>query len=512
MFYTGHDNVQGYVRAEDLSIGKSKQQTTFVATLERSSEFDSDLLAKYDQILSLYEPPRTRERDEIILQLIFSDKGNPSYRLSSESTSKVARENQPTHSRILRDLVSDLIGNTSVHYVPSSNSSEDLFGELVSPLIKKSVAESLDSEISKIFDALQSVASSLSRILSSAGLDGYKIDLDLPEKAEGGFLSQFEFFLADPSRTSAFAKGRGIQALAMLACFAWIAEQEAKAGKSSVWLIEEPESYLHPELYSTALEILSKIEEYGQVVRTTHALTMVPRDASAIFGTSLSGSGGTTLERYGSTVDATAALRGSLGVKFADFFGLGSENIFTEGESDIVLIRWAIEQLSDRKKFPHLRSAHFREFGGVRNLEGFLKANYLHIRPETPAVSLFDGDEAGIKVIRSVQGFLGNHGSGFEAGVDYVVARGGRAIEGVFPDSYLIALQSEMPQWFEGWIVDSHGDLVDFKIRDSSKKQAAEWLQRRAEAANSLDDWSEYWLSMLCALEDALEKWRSGRK
>lgn len=512
MFFTGHENAYGYVRQDDLSIGKSKQQTTFVATFEKSSEADAELLAKYDQILALYEPPRVRERDELTLQLIFSDKGNPTYRLSSESTSKVARENQPNHSRLLRDIVSELVEGTSVHYVPSSNSSEDLFGELVSPLIKQSVVDKLDAEISKIFNALQTVATDLTAILRSAGLDGYKIDLDLPAKEQGGFLSHFDFYLADPARTSAFAKGRGIQALAMLSCFAWIAEQEALAGKTSLWLIEEPESYLHPELYSTALEILGKLEESGQVVRTTHALTMVPKDASAIFATSLSDSGGTILQRYDSTVDATAALRGSLGIKFADFFGLGSENIFTEGESDVRLVQWAISMLGGADKFPHLSDAHFRSFGGVRNLEGFLHANYLHIRPETPAISLFDGDAAGIKAIRAVQGFLGNHGSGFESGVDYVLARTGRAIEGVFPDSYLARLHEEKSDWFDSWIVDPQGTVADFKIKDAAKSQAARWLQDSAGAEDNQSEWHEHWLPLLEALENALATWRPGRR
>lgn len=512
MFFTGHENAARYSRQLDLSIGKSKQQTTFVATFERVSSHDDDLLSKYDQILALYEPPRSRDRDELVLQLLFSDKGNPTYRLSSESTSKVVRENQAAHSRLLRDLVSELVDGTSVHFVPSSNSSEDLFRELVSPLIKRSVAEKVSEETKRILDALSTVSSELSAILESAGLTDYRVDFDLPSQELGGFLSHFDFYLADPSRTSAFVKGRGIQALAMLSCFAWIAEQEAAAGKSSVWLIEEPESYLHPELYSTALQLLEKIESFGQVIRTTHALTMVPRDAPAIFATSLSETGNTRVQRYTSTVEATSDLRGSLGIKFSDFFGLGAENIFTEGESDIELVRWAVSRLGGSKKFPHIYAAHFRSFGGVRNLEGFLHANYLHIRPETPAVSLFDGDDAGIKAIRAVQGYLGKKGSGFDAGIDYLIARSGRAIEGVFPDGYLVELYGEHPEWFENWIVDVQGGVADFRFSDSSKANAATWLKSRADAAAETSEWDGYWLPLLEGLERSFETWRAGRK
>ena len=485
MLYTGLENVNGYSRAKDLSLGKGREQTTLVATFEKSADADDALIAKYDQLLELYAPARGRDGDQIVLQLIFSDRGNPTYRLSSESTSKVAREHQATHSRLLRDLVSDLISSTSVHFVPSSNSSEDLFRELVSPLMKRSIVSALTNEIAAMMSALSTVSTELTAIIEAAGLPGYKVDFDLPGQSEGAFLSHFDFFLADPARTSAFVKGRGIQALAMLACFAWIAEKETAAGKSSLWLIEEPESYLHPELYSTALGLLARIEQHGQVIRTTHALTMVPHDAEAIVGTALSGSGNTAIRKFTTTTEATTALRGSLGVKFADFFGLGPENVFTEGDSDIELLKWAVSSLGGDTVYPRLTTAHFRSFGGVKNLEGFLHANYLHIRPETPTVSLFDGDDAGLKAIRAVQGYLGNHGSGFEAGVDYAITRTGHAIEGLFPDDYLTQLHEENPSWFIEWIPDPSGVVASFRLEDGAKTQAQAWLRARADAATS---------------------------
>jgi putative ATP-dependent endonuclease of OLD family len=512
MLYTGLDNLAGYSRAKDLSLGKGREQTTLVATLEKSTVADEALLAKYDQLLGLYEPVRIREGDEIVLQLIFSERGNPTYRLSSESTSKVAREHQATHSRLLRDLVIDLVDSTSVHFVPSSNSSEDLFRDLVSPLIKRSVASGLATEIAAMTSALSTVSSELTTIIEAAGLPGYKVDFELPGQAQGSFLSHFDFFLADPARTSAFVKGRGIQALAMLACFVWIAEQEGRSGKSSIWLIEEPESYLHPELYATALDLLARIEQHGQVIRTTHALTMVPRDAQAITGTAVSPTGSTVLRKFTATAEATTALRGSLGVKFADFFGLGPENVFTEGDSDIHIVKWATVSLGAATVYPRLSEAHFRSFGGVKNLEGFLHANYLHIRPETSAVSLFDGDDAGLKAIRAVQSYLGNHGSGFDAGVDYVITRTGHPVEGLFPDTYLTEMHDSSPSWFTEWIPDPSGAVASFRLQDAAKVQAQNWLRAKADAADSTDEWSALWTPLLASLENALATWRPGRR
>lgn len=512
MFYTGRVNQAGYSRERDLPIGKQREQTTMVATFERENDADDSALEKYDRLLNMYNPPRTRDADEIVFQLIFGPSGTPAYRLSSDSTTRLQPDQQTNHSRLLHDLLDDVIGKTTVHFVPSSNSSEDLFREVVAPLVKQNVARKLTAEITAIGRALTAVADELSGIVRAAGLQEMRVHFDLPDDAPGGFLSHLVFDLADPSRTSAFVKGRGIQALAMLACFAWIAKTERESGVSSMWLIEEPESYLHPDLYASALDLIASIEANGQVVRTTHALTMVPRSARAIVSTTLSGAGATVLRRFETTAEATAELRGSLGVKFSDFFGLGRENVFTEGPSDVELIQWAVARLGGADTFPHLAAAHFRDFGGVSHLEGFLQANFAHIRPETPVVSAFDGDDAGVRAIRAIKGYLSNHASGFESGVDYVIARGGRAIEGVFPDDYLAEAKHEHAGWFDDWIPDASGRPISFTVHDRSKRSLANWLRARAERATSPDEWTEHWMPFLTGLETALANWRPGRR
>lgn len=511
MLYTGFDNHQGYLRSRDLTFGKNREQTTLVAVFDRDHEADDEVLIKYGKLLDLYVPPRPRNEGEISLQLIFSNAGSPSYRLSSDSTSRLPKDQQSTHSRLIHEIVDSLVSSTAIHFVPSSNSSDELFKEIVSPLVKSSVARQLETELSAIRGALSTVSESLTTIVQSSGLSQLGIHLQTDDGSIGGFLSHFDFTLSDPARTSAFDKGRGIQALAMLACFAWIAHQERHEGLSSIWLIEEPESYLHPELYPSALQLLAEIEKSGQVIRTTHAMTMVPRATASIVGTATSAEHLTTLQRFGSTEEATNSLRGSLGVRFSDYFGLSDHNIFVEGPTDVTFLEWAIPLLGGEKQYPLLSGAMVRAFGGTKNLAGFLKANYGHIRPETAVVSIFDGDDAGRKAIREVQQYLGNHGSGFEANVDWVIARAGFAVEGLFPDLLLAEAQSEHPGWFDSWMIDAGGVVIAFDVKDSSKAQLGALLRSKAETS-PVEGWSPHWRNLLDTTEAALAGWRSGRR
>jgi len=513
MFFTGFDNLYRYDRSADLTFDKNREQTTLVATFSSGGTAkDKSILDSYDRVLALYEPVRSREGDEFQIQLIFSNAGNPTYRLSSDSTSKVSKENQASHSRLLRQLIEEVVGSFSIHYVPSSSNSEQLFEELVSPLLKSSVAKQVRADVEKLVEALDGVSRDLTDTLTASGLADLTVRFGVPNIETGLYLSYFSFDLSDPDETSIFDKGRGIQALAMFACFAWIAEQEAKAGLNSLWLIEEPESYLNPELYSNALQLLAQIGAHAQVVTTTHALGMVPASPEFVVGSSLDFDSRTILTKFSTSQHATAALRDSLGVRFSDFFGLTELNIFTEGESDITLLKWASEQLGGEAIFPSLTAASFRSFGGTTDLSGFLKANYIHIRPERAVVTVLDGDIAGVKVTREINGYMTNKGSGFQANVDYVMVRNGHAIEGLFPDDYLREANAVDSTWFEDWVVDAAGELVDFRIASHAKRGVQEWLVERSQRASTTSEWDSRWVPVLTAIETALSTWRPGRK
>lgn len=505
LFFTGFDNAGGYRREADLTFGQSSAQTTLVGTFRANGNpRDEQVLDTYDRLLALYEPARVRGHDDIVLQLIFSSAGNPTYRLSSDTTSKLPRENQSAHSRLIRQLVDELHRGFSVHYVPSAKSGEAIFSDVISPLLKASVAAELADEVRALEAALGRISAELTEALQENGLPGLAVEFGVPDPLLGGFLSYFKFHVSDPEVTSIFDKGRGIQSLAMFACFAWIAEREKVAGKDSLWLVEEPESYLHPQLYDSARRLLERLESFGQVLKTTHALGLIPSDPFKILGCDQEVDGRTKTSGYDSVTEATRSLRDALGVRFSDYFGLTECNIFFEGESDVRLFEWALDRLGGAESFPHIARASKRAFGGTAGLQAFLMSNYEYIAPERAVVSVFDGDEAGTRAVRAVNGKLGNAGIQFVSNRDYVMVRSGRSVEGLFPDSYLIQAREREPAWFDRWIVDAAGALMEFHIRDQSKGAVENFLVKRAEAAPHVNEWSEHWLAAIAAIERAL--------
>ncbi|WGV21997.1 hypothetical protein QIY50_07300 [Pseudomonas putida] len=130
-------------------------------------------------------------------------------------------------------------------------------------------------------------------------------------------------------------------------------------------------------------------------------------------------------------------------------------------------------------KYPLLMSHDFliKDFTGVPDLLGFLKANFGLLNPEICIVSLFDGDKAGIDASKAMAGFCSNKPYDFNANREYVLLPNGREIEGLFPDEWILEAYGHERAWFESSpVVDADGQLISFKIRDASKKAFAKYM------------------------------------
>lgn len=68
-------------------------------------------------------------------------------------------------------------------------------------------------------------------------------------------------------------KGTGYRRLFMVARFRYLAEKQK--GNNIIYLIEEPETFLHPELQNDLLNALLEISENNQVIITTHSPVFV---------------------------------------------------------------------------------------------------------------------------------------------------------------------------------------------------------------------------------------------
>lgn len=504
LFFTGYENTLGYSRDVDLSKGQ-KAQTNIALTFKGDESSDSEF---YDSVKKLRELLGLPEASsgEVTIYLTFSNNSNPVYRVFPNSKRPKTGTLNAQYSRYERAFIDSVLDRFKVHYIPSDKGIPQLYSDLVLPFLVKKAFGVVHPHLKQVSEALAEASEKLNKTLSEAGLKDVSCSFNFPSTPD--FLSKdIHFDISDPGQTSIFSKGMGIQSTALMAAFEWITQQEIEAGKSVVWLLEEPESYLHPELVNHSNSIISKLREQSQVIITTHALGFVPQNPKALLGVERE-DGWTQIKRYKTYREASQRIRQSLGVQFSDFYNLATYNIFVEGETDREMIQEIIDLLKgneDVEGMPYITSNEvgILDWGGVKSLEGFMRATYEFIRAERPCMVMLDGDEAGDKTRRDLQQFFGNKEIGFEANVNFVSVRRGFAMEGLFPDAWIIEMNAEHPNWFKDFSVDASGQLQPFTLKDDNKRSANQFLLSKARSAGS-HEWAEKWLDVLRVLNSGL--------
>lgn len=504
LLFTGYDNTFGYTRERDLPFNLKREKTSLTAQFSLSSSTaDTKIVSQYREVCDLIGTS-IEGLDEIRLNVYFTDSSNPVYRFFP-NTARPKGTDGSRLSRAEKDLVESLIRSFSLHYVPSNKSFRDLYNSLVVPALRKQITRALQAHLPVIANELKTTSDSVSDALAAAGLDNYTARIALPAVDSRSFLGSFDLSLLDPNETSVFSKGMGVQAAAILACMQWVSGQESEEGLQPLWLLEEPEAFLHPGLATNCMNQLTALRESSQLVWTTHSLKFVPADASLVVGTSLEGER-TKIVTYNTFLEATRCIRDALGVRFSDFLNLSGYNIFVEGKTDIGYIRGVLEALSPQDyPYPILRSDDLlvEEFGGVKQLGGFVRANWRHIAKEVAAVVLFDGDVAGVKERRALTGYLSNTNVRFQSNQDYVTVKRGHPIEALFPDDWVIQLHGSNPGWFQEFSQDSQNQLEDFVLRDDAKTRFQDRMLSWAQESDA-SEWAAEWVRLLDTLETAL--------
>ncbi|MCO5345096.1 ATP-binding protein [Aeromonas veronii] len=486
--FTGFENKFGYELKTDKTFGITTEQTTLTVTFSGDRlDLDKDFFELYDELNDMLEEPKPLS-NTFQLYLSFPNSENPKYVFFANEKRKP--DTAKSISRIQRQAVSVLLDKFICHYVPSSKSIGDLYSSLLQPFIKRYVAKVLDDKLQDINNSLKEISNHLDAQLKNAGLNHITSHFSLPNNSLEELIHKFEFNLSDPNMTSIERKGMGIQASAILASFLWITKEERKLNKSTIWLIEEPESYLHPELAGSCHKMLNEIGAEALLVTTTHSLAFVSQDPTRIAGT-VSDASGTKIIKYDNYVHATTSIRKALGVRFSDYYNLGVSNIFVEGKSDREVFRWFLEhvtpELDSRFEWPFVRKSEFLDFTGVAGMEAFMKATYEFIYLERPVVTILDGDSAGDNTRKNLQNYFGNKRIPFQANKDFVTLHDGFSLEGLFPHSWIIEANNEHPNWFSNFATDVQGILKPFDVRTTAnKEQLRNYLKEKAIASDSL--------------------------
>lgn len=504
MFFTGYDNAHGYAVVEDSPLGKGAR-TSIVGYFDGDpTGQDSSFYADLDRLYSMYE--LTRPGETVALYLTFSPSGTPTYNFFPNQKRPRDGTTQSSISRLQKQLVLELLGQFHCHFIPSEKSMRELVDDVLTPFVQGVVVGVLEPLLETIQSELDDVSRNITAALTGSGVVGLSASFGFQGGSIDNMLSGFDFYLSDPYKTPLARKGQGTQSLAFMAALQWVSEKEAEAGKRPIWLIEEPESFLHPELSHSATKLLEELGNSSTVVMTSHSMAFVPHDPRRVVGTQLDSKGNTVLLNFSSHEKATAILRKGLGLRFADYFSLGTSTVLTEGQSDSVYLRWFLELSKEWEdsEWPHLRAATISDRGGASLLAGFVRANYEILRKEQPTISLFDGDEAGVKAVSDLSAYFSNVGITFNSNREYVYVRSGFAIEGLFPDSWVLDHHVSSPNHFIDFQVDAAGELMKFRLKDNSKTSFGNALKTRAEADPGME-WSTRWTTVCVALDKALK-------
>lgn len=502
VLFTGYDNSYGYSRDIDLTFSVGKARTSITATFDGNESDDKEVYDSIDELHALQGT--TRAGNLITLNLYFTDTNTPVYSFFPNVKRPSAGVQAAQYSRTHIALVNAVLNGFSLHYVPSVKSVEEIYNELLMPFLRRKIAKVMGPHMKEVDASLAEAAKALNDELAAADLPGFQASFSLPNQSVEDLVAGFDFMIADPQKTPIHEKGMGIQTTALLAAFRWITRQENDAGRAVVWLLEEPESYLHPYLASNCNKLLDNLAIDSTVITTTHSMAFVPQDPAHVCGTLLNKENRTEVTEFGSFQEAVASIRDALGIKFGDFYNLAPYNVFVEGKSDREIFQWILTKLTSEKyAWPNLRQAKFEDFGGVKHLSGFLRATYQFISKEKACVAVFDGDDAGDKERRELQNFFGQKEIPFEANKHFVSVRSKFSIEGLFPDEWIIDLYAQHTGWFSSYSIDAAGQLEPFSIKDNKKGDIQGSLIARADSAEDLE-WSTRFRTVCKVLDTAL--------
>lgn len=505
LFFSGPGS-RLYSPSVDLPFKRSGEQTSITVYFEVDGE-DDEFFPKYRAMLNSLEVQKDFP-EEIPLFLYFTSTGTAVYKFFANE--KIKSKEQSTFQKAQAEALKYVLHRFSCKYIPSEKNAGEFYASFLSPMITESVGSILQTQILDIQKELDGISTGINENLAKNGLPNVRSGFSIPDNLIQRILSKFEFNIDDGDQTKAETKGSGIQSVTLFGALEWISQKEKLNGKNVIWLIEEPESYLHPSLARSCKSILTDLAKNHLLLVTTHSISFVDQDPSRVVETSVE-AGETVVKKFTTYTEATASIRSALGLRFSDFYNLSNLNIFVEGKTDREIMQWAlgiIKAKAKANKFEKVRDASILDFSGISRLEDFLKASYQFMRGERAIAVLFDGDEAGVKSSRALMNYMANKEIPFRANEEFVLLSNGMPIEGLFPHQWIIDLYSEFPKWFPVLLTDMSGKLISFKIDDDSKKSVQARLMKRAEEetiAKAHYAWAASFIALFGLLEKMLE-------
>lgn len=490
-----------FAEASD-SMANVSSRTSIVGTFKISEDEDNEFVRKYSILLSYLD--KERDMSEYInLYLQYSTNNRASYRFIINE--KIKSEKLDAARQLQDELTEYIFERFSCKYIPSEKKFNEIYNLFILPHLRESIGGLLQNQLTEVLKSLDLISNGINETMVLSGIDGIRCEFGIPGSKISEAISSIDFIINDGQKTFGSKKGSGIQAALLFACLEWITKREILSGKNVIWLVEEPESYLHPGLIPSCNRILDKIAETSSMLVTTHALGFIGGHEKTL-GISRSFDG-TVINKFKSYSEATAQIRSALGVRFSDYFNLSDYNLFVEGVTDKLIIEKVLSLVSPTKtknKFYNLRKSKVIDLSGVSKLKDFLKSTYSKMREEVHIAIVFDGDNAGKIAVQDLGEYFGKKSIPFQSNKEYFVLPNGLPIEGMFPSNWLDELESENKSWISRRF-DIDNKVIDIRVPDDKKMKVASWLLARAEKETSAS--GHYaWAANFLKLFDVVEK------
>lgn len=508
IFFSGRTHNK-YDPKTDLPFGIQKEKTSITVSfkVDNSIPWDKDFIDLHDQLRNLHPDPPVKD-DIISLNLYFNDK-KPVYQFFGNIKRPTEGAKNAQYSRVQMDLLDSIFEHFNVYYVPSAKSFSEIFSDFIFPELKTDINPTVISVIPEVNSILSSASADINSFLSDAGLNDITTNISISESSVDSLISKIDFMIADNISTELSRKGTGIQATAIFAALRWIDERKRSSGREVIWIVEEPESYLHPELTRTVNHLISTLSDRSTVMLTTHSLAFVPKTVENIIGCEKI-SGNTTLNKFSNFNEATYRIKKSIGVRFSDYFNLANVNIAVEGKSDRsifeAVLRAALEKgFVEPEAVSLVSSAKFITFSGVRDLAEFVRVTYEFVSKECIFVTVFDGDDAGVRYRKELQNYLSNRKPPvqFQSNREFVSVRSNFPIEGLFPDTIIKEAHKRFTVSFVSYSEDAAGVIEPFQIADAQKSKVQEFMLGLLLSSDNKDDYDRF-LSALKAINGSI--------
>ena len=195
--------------------------------------------------------------------------------------------------------------------------------------------------------------------------------------------------------------GSGVQSFAIFSMLRLLHEiRPTNTYKKSrfIWLIEEPETFMHHDLQHQTYEKLKEYAKLGHIFLTTHSPVFIDKHK---FKSSyvVTHNGKTTEINRVTSKNLRNVIAGNLGITFNDFFPFNRFNILVEGKTDrdlLMALNLLFKSAGSSDDFLDLSETEFLVCGSANSIPHFYQM-YNVFNRYADFIALFDRDNSGLR-------------------------------------------------------------------------------------------------------------------